>query len=92
VQFFLGFIAQVLIYSRALSGSEIQYNYQNPNNPITNGLVLWLQADPKYISGNTWLDLSGYGNNGTIYNAQLIQLEKTPARVLNVNRVLGAVR
>jgi hypothetical protein len=72
--------SQLLIYSRALSDSEIQYNYNNPNNPITNGLVLWLQADPKYVSGNTWLDLSGYNNNGTIYGAQLVQLEKTPLR------------
>ena len=87
-----GYIAQVLIYSRALTDSEIQYNYQNPNNPITNGLVLWLQADPKYIQGNIWIDLSGFGNNGTIYGAQLMQLEKTPARILNAKRVLGAVR
>jgi len=89
---FYGFIAQALIYSRALSDSEIQYNYQNPDNPITNGLVLWLQADPKYVKSNTWIDLSGYGNNGTIYGAQLMQLEKTPARILNAKRVLGAVR
>jgi len=81
----------ILIYSRALTDSEIRYNYQNPNNPITNGLVLWLQADPKYVKSNTWIDLSGYGN-GTIYGAQLIQLEKTPARILNAKRVLGAVR
>jgi len=83
---------QLLIYSRSLSDSEIQYNYQNPNNPVTNGLIVWLQADPKYIRGNTWLNLSSYGNNGTIYNAQLIQLEKTPARILNANRVLGVLR
>jgi hypothetical protein len=87
-----GLIAQVLIYSRALSDSEIQYNYQNPNKPVTNGLVLWLQVDPKYIQGNKWIDLSGYGNDGSIYNAQLMQLEKTPARILNAKRVLGAVR
>ena len=90
--YFHGYIAQVLIYSRALSDSEIQYNYQNPYNPITNGLVLWLQADPKYVKSNTWIDLSGYGNDGTIYGAQLMQLEKTPARILNAKRVLGAVR
>jgi hypothetical protein len=84
--------SQILIYSRALSDSEIRYNYQNPDNPITNGLVLWLQADPKYIQGNKWIDLSGYGNNGTIYGARLVQLEKTPARILNAKRVLGAVR
>ena len=85
-------ISNALVYSRALSDSEIQYNYQNPYNPITNGLVLWLQADPKYVKSNTWIDLSGYGNNGTIYGAQLMQLEKTPARILNAKRVLGAVR
>jgi len=37
--------SQLLIYSRALSDSEISYNYLYPDNPIRNGLVLWLQAD-----------------------------------------------
>ena len=65
---------QVLVYNRALSDAEIAQLYSNPTNPIRDGLVLWLQADPAYIHGNTWLDLSGHGNNATLYNAQLIQL------------------
>jgi len=89
---FQGYIFNVMIYSRYLSDSEIQYNYQNLDNPVTNGLVLWLQADPQYIQGNTWIDLSGNGNNGTIYNAQLVQLEKTSARILDANRILKVIR
>jgi hypothetical protein len=93
-----GYIAQVLIYSRALSDSEIQWNYQNPDKPIRNGLVLWLQADPAYvkdIDGDgipEWIDLSGYNNHGKIYGAQLVQLIKTPARMLTPARVLKPAR
>jgi hypothetical protein len=65
---------QVLVYSRALSDAEIAQLYSNPTNPIRDGLILWLQADPAYIHGNTWVDLSGNGNNATLYNTQLIQL------------------
>jgi len=91
-------LAQVLIYSRALSGSEIQWNFRNPDNPVRNGLVLWLQAHPDYvkdIDGDgvlEWVDLSGYGNHGKIYGAQLVQLVKTPARILTPARVLPAAR
>ena len=94
-----GFIFQVLIYSRALSDSEIQYNYQYPDNPVRNGLVLWLQADPQYIKDIDgdgrleWIDLSGYNNHGKIYGAQLVQLPiKTPSRVLKPVRILKPVR
>ena len=65
---------QVLVYNRALGGPEIAQLYSNPTSPIREGLVLWLQADPAYIKGSTWLDLSGHGNNATMYNTQLIQL------------------
>jgi len=65
---------QVLVYNRALSDSEIAQLYSNPTNPIRDGLVLWLQADPAYIQGSTWIDLSGNGNNATLYNVQLVQL------------------
>ena len=96
--YFCGYISQVLIYSRALSDSEIQWNYQYPDNPVKNGLVLWLKADPQYvkdIDGDgilEWVDLSGYGNHGKIYGAQLVQLIKTPARVLKPARVLSPAR
>jgi len=87
-----GYIAQVLIYSRALSASEIQQDYLDPNNPVTDGLVLWLKADPAYISGNTWYDLSGNNNNGTIYGAMLVQLTPSHARLLQAKRILSPVR
>jgi len=68
------YLYSLMIYSRALTDSEIASIYNNPDSSITSGLVLWLKADPAYIQGNTWLDLSGNGNNATLYNAQLIQL------------------
>jgi len=96
--FFYGYISQALLYTRSLSDSEIQWNYQNPDKPIRNGLVLWLQADPQYIKDIDndgvleWIDLSGYNNHGKIYGAQLVQLIKTPSRVLNPVRVLKPAR
>jgi hypothetical protein len=95
---FQGYIAQVLIYSRALSDSEVQWNYNNPDNPVRDGLVLWLRACPdcvKDIDGDgrlEWVDLSGYGNHGKIYGAQLVQLTKTPARSLVPARLLNRMR
>jgi len=96
--YWYGYIITVRLYSRALSDSEIQFNYQNPDKPIRNGLVLWLQADPnnvKDIDGDgilEWIDLSGYNNHGKIYNAQLVEVVKTPTRVLTPVRVLSPVR
>jgi len=50
ISYYLPFmIAYVRVYNRALSQSEIQWNYNNPDSPITDGLVLWLKADPAYI-------------------------------------------
>jgi hypothetical protein len=80
------YIAQVLLYSRPLSDSEILFNYNNPDNPVRNGLVLWLQAHPdniKDIDGDgvpEWLDLSGYNNHGKIYGATLVKLIRDPVR------------
>jgi len=59
---------------------------------------LWLKADPQYvkdIDGDgilEWIDLSGYGNHGKIYGAQLVQLIKTPVRALKPVRVLKPAR
>ena len=75
----IGYIAQVLIYNRSLSDSEITLNYNNPDNPVRDDLILWLQADPAYvkdIDGDgilEWIDLSGNGNYGKIYGAWLVQ-------------------
>jgi hypothetical protein len=87
-----------LYYSRALSRGEVLWNHAYPENPIRNGLVLWLQADPQYvkdIDGDgvlEWVDLSGFGNHGKIYGATLVRLTKTPTRVLTPVRVLKTLR
>jgi hypothetical protein len=89
---------QLLIYTRDLSDSDIAWNFKYPENPVRNGLYVWLQAGPQYIKDIDgdgvleWLDLSGFGNHGKIYGAQLVQLVKTPARVLTPSRVLPVAR
>jgi len=89
---------QLLVYTRDLADKDIEWNFKNHNNPIRNGLYVWLQAHPDYvkdIDGDgrlEWIDLSGFGNHGKIYGAQLVQLVKTPARALTPARVLSAVR
>ena len=65
--YFNGTISSVRIYNRALSQSEIELLYSNPDYPLTDGLVLWLPMNEH--SGNTVYDLSPYGNHGTIHNA-----------------------
>jgi len=64
-----GYATQILAYNRRLEPWEIAYNYHNPKNPIRKGLVLWL--DPDSVSGSTWADKSGNGNDGTIHGATL---------------------
>ena len=64
---FNGLIAHISIYNRALTESEIKWNYKNPDNIITDGLVLWLDARTFYPSTGKWYDLSKYNNNGTAY-------------------------
>jgi hypothetical protein len=74
-RYFDGNVANTKIYNRALSAAEIQQNYQaeqyrfeTPAGPITNGLVIHLDAsnlDSYPGTGNTWYDLSGNGNNAT---------------------------
>ncbi|MBW2675118.1 MAG: LamG domain-containing protein, partial [Deltaproteobacteria bacterium] len=78
-----GAIALVRIYSRALSESEIQHNYQNPQSPVTQGLVLWLNFDEG--SGNVAHDKSGNGNDGTIYGATWVNDVEAPGALVNVN-------
>ncbi len=70
---FGGLISMVLIYTRALSNSEIQQIYNTPNNPPTNGLVLWY-SNPDFTNEcckGIWRDKSGNGNNGQLYNVQM---------------------
>ena len=71
--YFNGFIAGVYIYNRALSSTEIQQIYNTPNNPPTNGLVLWF-SNPDFTNDcckAIWRDKSGNGNNGQLYNVQM---------------------
>ena len=70
-RYLTGFIAFARIYDRALSESEVEHNYNcisTGDTPVTDGLVLWLDTDS--VQGDTWMDKSGYGNNGTIYGAR----------------------
>jgi len=64
--YFNGVIALVCIYNRALSENEIRYNMLDYENPVRDGLVLWLHDR---IVGDTWYDDSGNGNDGTINGA-----------------------
>jgi len=87
-----GAISSVLIYSRPLSSDEIAWNYSYPDNPVRNGLVLWLHWDSIDVNAGVWYDKSGYGNHGKIYGATLVQIIKPPRRVQSPARVLAAVR
>ena len=94
--FLLGYINTIRVYSRALSAEEVAHNYNNPDNPVRDGLILWLRADPQNIKdidndgSLEWIDLSGFGNHGKIYGAALVEVIKPPARVLSPVRVVGA--
>jgi len=91
-KYFIGNVAIVRYYSKILNQSEIQHNYNNPLNPITDGLVLWLDWTSIDIANGLWLDRSGYGNEGTIYGATEETIIKSPVRKLNRVRLLNAVR
>ena len=89
--YFKGPIGSVLIYNRALSDSEIEYIYKHPYNPILSGCVLWLSPENVDESAGVWRDKSGNGNNGTIYGAQAMDMNKLTFNVKNSNRVLEAI-
>ena len=75
---FNGWLANHRIYNRALTSTEILQNYQaeqyrfaGPQGIVTNGLLLYWDAgnlDSYPGTGTTIYDLSGNGNNGTLYN------------------------
>ena len=91
---------QLLIYKdKALSDSEVEWNYKYPDNPIRDNLFVWLRADPnnvRDIDGDgvlEWIDLSGYNNHGKIYGgAFLVQLVKSAIRILPKARILKVLR
>jgi hypothetical protein len=68
------YVASIMGYSRALSVSEITHNMLNPNNPVRDGLVLWLDARACDPAAGVCYDLSGTGNHGTMYNVRVVDL------------------
>lgn len=73
-RYFGGYIADVKIYNRALSDSEIYQLYAHPLRPPLDGLILWLKGWPEFIHDGVWWDASGYNNHGTIYGAQVVDV------------------
>lgn len=75
--YFKGNISVVAIYNRALSALEVEQNFNSTKSRFGN-LSLTIQSNPIYLdaantssypgSGNTWFDISGNGNNGTLTN------------------------
>ena len=65
-----GYISDFHIHLRALSESEINYNYLHPNNPSRRDLaVSYTQDSIDQPAAGTWQDRSGNARNGTITNA-----------------------
>jgi len=77
-EYFNGKIANVKLYNRGFTSSEVlqnyqaeQYRFETPAGPVTNGLLLYWDAgnlDSYPGTGTTIYDLSGNGNNGTLNN------------------------
>ena len=55
----------VRIYNRVLSDSEIEQNFEEPWDPVLDGLVLWLNFEEG--CGDRVYDRSGNGNDGVVY-------------------------
>jgi len=78
--------SNLLIYSRALSESELRRNMTYPWNPVRDGLKVWLYAHPDYVKDIDndgileWVDLSGNGNHAKLYGATLATPIKSPLR------------
>jgi hypothetical protein len=83
IRYAKGFIRGVCVYNRALSANEIAHNYNNPNSPITHGLVLWLPFNEG--TGTIAYDKSGNNNDGTIYGATWVSSQGSVSSLVNVN-------
>lgn len=84
-----GYIYSFRLYNRILTSEEVMENYEYellpkeelpPKEellPITDGLTCWLDVRSlsSFAFGETWADLSGNGNNGSIAQAFLTSLE-----------------
>jgi len=68
---FKGYIAFIRIYNRALTLEEVVHNYKHPNNPIRDGLILWLSLDDG--SRNIVCNRGYYNLTGLINGAQWVK-------------------
>jgi hypothetical protein len=69
VSFWDGKIAQVRVYSSALTGAEVLQNFDADRARFSLQLYLDAGLSSSYPgSGTTWTDLSGNGRNGTLTN------------------------
>ncbi|MCW3140575.1 MAG: LamG domain-containing protein [Methanophagales archaeon] len=79
-----GTIPLVRIYERALSPAEVVYNKEHPHNPVLHGCVLWLDYDSVDEAAGMWYDKTSYGNDGVVYGATAVEMNKLAGRVLSV--------
>jgi len=84
--------AYAFVYLRYLSDDEIQQIYNDLDHPPKSGLVLWLHDTSIDIENNVWRDLSGNGNNATIYGATAVDVVRPATRVLDATRVIEPTR
>jgi len=65
-----GMIWNVLWYEVELSPDEIYWNFKNPNDPIDDGLILWLPFTENM--GVIAKDRSDYGNHARLHNCRWV--------------------
>jgi hypothetical protein len=96
--YFNGMISRVLMYNRPLSDDEVLQNYKKFDDPIRDGLTMWLHAHPDNIKDIDndgileWIDLSGNNDHGKIYGATLTKVVKDALAVSSPKRILSVVR
>ena len=81
---FHGIVDEVRIYERTLNAAEVLYHKEHPYNPILHGCVLWLGHDSIDEGAGIWRDKSGLNNDGVIYGATAVEMNKLAGRVLSV--------
>jgi len=97
---FGGNVYSYRVYNKGLTASEVlqnyqaeQYRFETPSGPVTNGLLLYWDAgnlDSYPGTGTTIYDLSGNGNNGTLYNG--VGFNQTNGGVLTFDGIDDYVR
>lgn len=80
-----GKVLFVMLYRRALSDTEIQQIYENPNDPPRAGLILWYAPDSVDVANGKWNDKSGNGNDGTIVGATAERVSISKLYVYDAN-------